>query len=166
MVDTVVFQFEKKDIRPILDKLKISEDKYSKNCLEGHLHNFLVKIDITPAGHSVTILGSLNKYYFKGKNIRNINILQVQEAVNRLTKELNIDPNECEVYRVDIGSNLITTYRPEIYTTLLDSIKGFKKTTILDCETVYFQKSRRKKFSPFTTKSKNQEKVKVQFQVC
>ena len=115
--------------RPNTDEIiyklnEVSDVEFSggSTCTYGNLDNLRVCV----REGELTIKGSLPKYYY-GNNFQTLSQKTTSEAIEKLSDDLNLDVNLCRVTRIDLSTNFITTYKPNIYYDYLGNLKRFNR---------------------------------------
>ena len=115
--------------RPNTDEIiyKLNEVSYAEfsggsTCTYGNLDNLRICI----REGELSIKGSLPKYYY-GNNFQTLSQKTTSEAIEKLSDDLNLDINLCKVSRIDLSTNFITTYEPNIYYDYLGNLKRFNR---------------------------------------
>jgi hypothetical protein len=101
MIDTIgIFIIMPLDefVRNIVDHSKLSADRRRDNAY------WLDNLRVIGKYNCTLIEGSLARFYWVS-NLKNLPILGIHYALNKLVSVLNISPSELLLYRIDIGEH-------------------------------------------------------------
>lgn len=139
MIDTIKIQLlnvgiEKLDY--IKKHIKVEREmRYPNNDIivtVGHYNNFWVTVGYD----SVSIAGSIAKYYTKGNNLIEMSLEDLQDAFGNLGKDLGLDLSQALIRRIDIARNFYTRLQPEAYFNILGD-KNYMKREIMSGSLYY-----------------------------
>lgn len=86
----------------------------------------------------INIFGSLSKYYL-GNNLESLTRKTTNEAIEKLSDELNLKIENSIMHRFDVSQNFKMESKVKIYLNCLDELKGFKKS--INEKSLYFRNS-------------------------
>lgn len=124
----------------LCETLDSPEQKLKGNSLStaGYLKN--LRIGCYDRG--VSIQGSIAKYYLED-NFNTLTRSSTQKAIEKLSDQLKIDINDAEVKRLDVATNFLMNYEPEVYYPLLGESQYYQK--IAYPNSLYFSNGNRTK---------------------
>lgn len=99
----------------------------------GNLDNLFIKT----CGDNLFINGSLAVYHL-GNNFETLTRATTKEALVNLSDRLHIDISQANVYRMDIGQNLLMSKPVECYTSRLLEAPYLKRSPIANNQSIYF----------------------------
>lgn len=86
----------------------------------------------------ISITGSLSKFLY-GTNLVRFTRLDVNKSIFELGELIGFDISLAVIKNIDIACNIVLKYPPKAYTMLLGYKSRYKRTSIRDAETVYFE---------------------------
>ena len=93
-------------------------------------------------GNKITVIGSLPKFFF-GSNVQQLTRKDTEFAIEKLSDELNLPFNESNIFRLDIGANIILSEPLQIYYASLGNKPRFKKSEIANKNSLLYTTSTR-----------------------
>jgi hypothetical protein len=113
------------DCLPYLTNLsEIFNEDTGKTYISGNAGNLRVGV----SEHGVNIVGSLAKFYL-GTNLHSLNRSDSRRAFEMMADSLNLPIQRATVSRVDIGLNLMTDFKPELYYPYLGQSRYYNRLT-------------------------------------
>ncbi len=141
-------------------------DRFIDGFGEIHKQGKLRNLEIKMNGRGILLEGSLAKFYF-GNNFNTLTLNESIEAIGQINELLHIDVLGANVYRVDVGTNIITNESPRNYYPCLIEVarldrrpKGYSLYFDNNSKTLlYYDKTREAKskrmFIPLEYRNKN-----------
>ncbi|MFD3001463.1 phage/plasmid replication protein [Pontibacter toksunensis] len=129
------------DCLPFLTNLsEIYKQNTGQTYLAGHAGNLRVGV----SEYGINIEGSLAKFYL-GTNLHSLNRSDSRRAFEMMADTLHLPIQRATVSRVDIGVNLMTDYKPELYYPYLGPSSKYER--FMQPKSIRYENSmRRKKF--------------------
>jgi len=97
------------------------ENSYKRS---GKYKCFIVEVERNGSDYFLTVRGSLHKY-FHGKNCGSFYGFEILEAIKRMCDYFGLKQNECEVYNIEIGINILVWF--DVYDYLKNNLIQHKK---------------------------------------
>lgn len=89
----------------------------------GYSDTFKISIN----RNRIKVDGSGLGRYLNGNNQDGMTLQQTRHAIEKLSDALHLDFNNAKVTRVDVGKNIITKFKPEIYFPYFGESVGYKR---------------------------------------
>jgi hypothetical protein len=109
-------------------------EKENSSYMQGDLKNMKVTFN----EGSISIKGSLSKYYF-GNNFKTLSKKEIKEVIEMLGNDLNINISNSSISRIDFSTNLNTTYKPTIYYPFLGTLTRFSR--LVQPSSIYYNQT-------------------------
>lgn len=138
MIDTIGININGYKVKESeLDNIIDSVDRETgETVLRGNLGNLRIK----QKGGSVSLFGSISKYYL-GSNMESLDREGVGNAIEDIAKRIEIPIGEGDVYRVDVGANFVMDHPVGIYYRELGMLSRYKKSEIANKQTLLYTTS-------------------------
>lgn len=107
-----------------------------------HYSGSLKNLRIYVSERGVSLQGSLAKYYLSD-NMQTLRRQDTEQAIQKLSDDLNLPIDEAQVSRVDFAHNFIMQYEPEVYYPYLGESQYFKR--YIQPESLYYKNGNRTK---------------------
>jgi len=115
-----------------------AHEKQDQIHYSGSLNN--LRIYVSERG--VSLQGSLAKYYLSD-NMQTLRRKDTEQAIQKLSDDLNLPIKKAEVSRIDFAHNFIMQYEPEVYYPYLGESQYFKR--YIQPESLYYKNGNRTK---------------------
>ncbi|MFD2246366.1 phage/plasmid replication domain-containing protein [Pontibacter ruber] len=115
-------------IEACLQNLTNVSENYRRTTEEVYITGYAGNLRVGVSEHGVTITGSLPKFY-TGTNIHTLNRSDCRRAFEMMADTLHLPIQRAKVKRVDVGLNLLTDHKPELYYPYLGESRYYKRLT-------------------------------------
>jgi hypothetical protein len=116
---------------PILDCLPFLtnlSETYKQESAQAYITGHSGNLRVCISEYGVSIIGSLPKFYL-GTNLHTLTRSDSRRAFEKMADTLHLPINKASVRRVDVGLNIITQYKPELYFSYLGQSNYYKRLT-------------------------------------
>lgn len=127
------------DCLPFLTNLS---ETYKQDTGQTYLTGHAGNLKVTVLEYGVSIVGSLAKFYL-GTNLHSLNRSDSRRAFELMADTLHLPIQRATVSRVDIGVNLMTDYKPELYYPYLGQSNKYQR--LMQPKSISYQNSMRSK---------------------
>lgn len=102
MIDTIRIYSEDIGTLESFDRDRLSDLKETSKNDYIYYTGYLDTLYVTYSTRTITIMGSLSKFYF-GNNVEVLSRIQIIDSIKKLEEKLNLDLNNFRISRIDIG---------------------------------------------------------------